>query len=356
MNIYDTETMLEGIKSAKKPTAFLKNNYFPTSESDFYATKKVVVDFESESDNRLAPGVIKEPVPVQRDGFESHERTAPLIAPSMTLSVEQLDERQFNESITSSRTPEDREADYLTGDYEKLDNMITRTEEYMAARMLLDNAYTIMQYVDGYGTTKGQPFSINFYGEGHTSNQAIYTPQSNWSVASQNILSDIAIMCQMLKKRGLPATDVILGASAAEIFMRNTEVRDILDNRRLQLVAESVSPEEIDSGVTYLGRFNANGHSVNIYSYVATYTNDSGQETNFFDANKIAVTAKGMGRTAYGAITQFENGSKEPKTYEKSRVPQVLVNERANDRELVVRSRPLVMPKHLNASISATVL
>ena len=173
INIYDTLTMLEGVKAAKPAPSFLKDNYFPTSQGDIFATEKVTVDFEKASSEKLAPAVAKGSVPVQRTGFESHDYTAPLIAPSMALSIEQLNRRVFNESIVSGMTPEEREAQYLADDLKKLDAMITRTEEYMAAQTLLGNAYTIKTYLNGYGTNLAQDFSINFFGDGNNSNQAV---------------------------------------------------------------------------------------------------------------------------------------------------------------------------------------
>ena len=355
MNLYDTLTMLEGMKVAKPTQSFLRDNFFPTAQSDIFTTEKVVVDFENTGNDKLAPAVVKGSIPVQRSSFESHEYTAPLIAPSMALSIEQLNRRTFNESIVSSMTPEQREAQYLADDLKKLDAMISRTEEYMAARTLLDNAYTIDQYLNGYGTALSQPFSINFFGDGNNANTAVYTPGTPWTVNATTIISDIAAMCNMLKKRGLPATDVIMGASAADIFVRNTDIRAILDNRRMQLVADTMDPAEVAAGTTYLGRFNANGNVVDIYAYSATYVDANGADQYFFDDDKIVVTSKGVGRTAYGAISQYEEGSDIATTYAASRVPHVIINRHDGIRELVNQSRPLVMPKYLNAAISADV-
>lgn len=356
MNLYDTLTMLEGIKAAKPAPSFLKDNYFPTAQGDIFTTEKVTVDFENDTTDKLAPAVVKGAVPVQRDGFQAHEYTAPLIAPSMELSIEQLNRRVFNESIVSSQTPEQREAQYLADDLKKLDTMITRTEEYMAAQTLLNNAYSIKQYVNGYGTTLAQDFAINFFGDGKSANQAVYTPSAAWSKTSDKILSDIAAMCKILKKKGLAATDVIMGANAGDIFLQNTVIRDILDNRRLQLVADAINPTQVAPGSTYVGRINAKGNMVDVYIYDATYTDVDGAEKYFFDADKIVVTSKAVGRTAYGAVSQYEENATEATTYAAARVPHVIVNRRDGIRELVEQSRPLVMPKHLNAAISAAVI
>lgn len=356
MNLYDTLTMLEGIKAAKPAPSFLKDNYFPTAQGDIFTTEKVTVDFENDTTDKLAPAVVNGAVPVQRDSYQTKEVTAPLIAPSMALSIEQLNKRVFNESIVSGMTPEQREAQYLANDLKKLDTMITRTEEYMAARTLLDNGYEVNQYVNGYGTALAKPFKINFYGDGNTASQAVYTPAEKWTVGSETILSDIAAMCRTLKKKGLAATDVILGANAGDIFLRNKVILQLLDNRRLQLVADAVNPTEVAPGATYVGRINANGNAVDVYIYDASYTDAAGKEQYFFDAGKVVVTAKAVGRTAYGAVSQYEEGATETTTYAAARVPHVVINRRDGIRELIDQSRPLVMPKHLNASISATVI
>ena len=355
MNIYDTLTMLEGLKAVKPVPSFLKDNYFPTTENDMFTTEKVVVDFENESNDKLAPAVVKDPVPVQRDSFQSHDYTAPLIAPSIELSVEQLNRRVFNESIVSNMTPEQREAQYLADDLTKMENMITRMEEWMAAQTLLNNAYTIKQYVNGYGTTLSQDFSINFYGEGYTENQAVYT-STGWTADSKNIISDIANMCDALLKKGYVASDVIMGANAASMFLNNSEIRDELDNRRIRITDE-LRQELVIPGVAHIGRFDFNGHVVDIYNYAASYTdNATGQTAYYFDADKVVVTAKGMGRTAYGAITQYEENAVEATTYAQRRVPHVVINRRSGVRELILQSRPLVMPKRLNSAIVSKVI
>lgn len=354
INIYDTLTMLEGVKAAKPAPSFLKDNYFPTSQGDIFATEKVTVDFEGESSEKLAPAVAKGSVPVQRTGFESHEYTAPLIAPSMALSIEQLNRRVFNESIVSGMTPEEREAQYLADDLKKLDAMITRTEEYMAARTLLGNAYTIKTYLNGYGTNLAQDFSINFYGDGNNSNQAVYTG-SGWTTSSTNIFSDIKAMCDMLAEKGLAATDLIMGSTAASIFQSNKETKEQLDNRRIR-IADEMRAEMVAPGVAHIGKFDFEGFVLDVYSYSASYTALDGTKTAFFDADKIVVTSKGMGRTAYGAVSQYEEGAVDATTYAAARVPHVLINRHDGIRELVLQARPLVMPKQLNAAIVSDVV
>lgn len=353
MNLYDTSTMLQGIKGAKKAPSFLRDKFFPTSQADIYVTEKVTVDFENDTNEKLAPAVISGAVPVQRSSFQTKEMTAPLIAPSMVLTIEQLNRRMFNESIASDMTAEQREAQYLADDISTLDAMITRTEEYMAAQTLLGNAYTIKQYINGYGTNFAEDFSIDFFGEGYNSNQAVYTG-SGWTTSSTNIFSDVKAMCDMLSKKGLPATDLIMGSSAGSVFMNNSEVQKQLDNRRIR-IADEIRPEFVIPGVAFIGKVDFEGFVLNVYIYSASYKAINGTDTPYFDVDKIVVTSEGMGRTAYGAISQYENDDT-PRTYAERRVPQVLINRDLGNRELRYQSRPLVMPKHLNAAIVSGVV
>ena len=70
----------------------------------------------------------------------------------------------------------------------------------------------------------------------------------------------------------------------------------------------------------------------------------------------VVVTAAGMGRTAYGAIVQIEEGTGDYVTYAQKRVPHIITNSHDNTRTLIQQSRPIVLPKVRNAAISADVI
>lgn len=354
LKLYDTATMLQGMKSMKPMSTFLRDTFFPTSAGDVYPSKKVIVDYEQETSDKLAPGVIKGAIPVQREDFTTEEYTAPLIAPSRILTVEQLDERTFNESIFSGRTADQREAAYLASDIQALDKMISRTEEYMSAQLLLNNEYTIRQYIDQYGKA-GKDFHISFFGEGNATNQAVYTPEKKWTEGGADIIGDLALMARTLKKKGRRADMAILGAAAGDALLKDSRILSLLDNRRYNLT-DHVDPKELPSGATFLARLNCNGCVMDVYVYDEQYTADDGHEEYFIPEGAAVVTGPAIGRTAYGAITQYEQGAKESTTYEGRRIPHVTINEHDGVKELALKSRPLVMPKLINSAISATVI
>lgn len=353
MDMYDTMTMLQGMKSMKPNPTFLRDTFFPASSRDIYPTKKVMVDYEEESSEKLAPAVVKGSIPVKRGSFTTEEYTAPLVAPSRILSVEQLNDRTFNENIFTGTTPAQREARYLAEDISELEKMISRTEEYMAAQLMTTNEYTIRQYLDKYGTA-GEDFHISFFGKGNATNQAVYTPQHPWTGSGADIIGDLAVMARTLKKKGRRADVAVLGAQAADAVIRDSTILSLLDNRRFNL-ADTVSPQQLPNGATFLMRINANGNILDLYVYDAQYTDNAGQDTYYIPADKVIVTSAGIGRTAHGAITQYEQGAKTPTTYAAGRVPHVTINEEDGVRSLALKSRPLVMPRLINPYICADV-
>ena len=159
-------------------------------------------------------------------------------------------------------------------------------------------------------------------------------------------------MADLLTKRGLAATDLILGSDAADALLSNADVRALLDNRRF-ILAQEVNPQEQPNGSVLIAVLNVKGHLINVFSYTREYIDEAGQSAPFIPAGVAVVTAAGMGRTAYGAVTQLEG--KEFITYAASRVPHVVSSEHDNVRTLIQQSRPLVMPKVKNAAISAVV-
>jgi len=354
INIYETHTMLEAVKVMPPIRTFLKDRYF--TERKTFPSHDVIIDYEDEVGNRLAPFVLpsKGGIPVAREGFETQSYTPALVAPERVLTVEDLMHRQAGEALFSGKNAASREASYLRGDIEALNRMIANREELMCAKVLLENAYTMKQYGDKYGSSEYVEKTIKFY-EG-PSNPAVYTPSANWSTASTAILSDIAAIAKINTKRGLPMTDLIVGSAVTDVLLANEHILKLLDNRRYVL-ADKMEPEELPSGAVLIADLNVAGHRVRIYSYTAEYIDpDDGQSKPFIPAKKIVMTAPGMGRIAYGAVTQIITGTTQFETYEGDRIPKISVNDHDSVRSLIMQSRPLVMPKVKNAAISATVL
>ena len=361
INLYDTHSMLALQEAVKPKATFLRDRYFPTRDGDIFTSEDVIVDFKDETDLTLAPAVIpaKGGIQVERGGYKTHSFEPPLIAPERVLTASQLLKRQAGEQVFSSVSPKEREAKILTQDMADLNTMIDNREEYMAAQVLLNGGYTLKQYADKYGdASEYVEKQLVFYEGG--SNPYTYTPSTKWD-NSGDIIADIAAMAQMLTKRGLPATDLIVSGAVADVMLSDATVLKLLDNRRF-ILAQEVNPQENADGSVLIAVLNVKGHLINVFSYTRQYRSEAKSGSplvytmeDFIPTNYAIMTAPGMGRTAYGAITQMEE-SGDFVTYAAKRVPHVITDAASSTRTLIQQSRPLVMPKILGSAISANVL
>jgi len=360
INLYDTHSMLALQEAVKPKSTFLRDRYFPTTDGDIFTSEDVIVDFKDETNATLAPAVLPEKggIQVERGGYKTHTFAPALIAPARTITAAQLQKRQAGEQVFSRVTPQEREAKFLAQDIADLNTLIDNREEYMAAQVLLNGGYTIKQYADKYGdATEYEPKTLVFYEGG--SNPYTYTPATKWDNGG-NIVADIAAMANMLIKRGLPASDLIVSGAVADVMLSDTTILALLDNRRFVL-AQELNPQEQADGSVLIAVLNIKGHLINVFCYSRQYRSEAKSGSplvytmeDFIPTNYAIMTAPGMGRTAYGAITQIENG--EFVTYAEKRVPHIITDEKTSVRTLIQQSRPLVMPKILGSAISANVL
>jgi len=353
LNLYDTHAMLAAVEVIPPKATFLRDRYF--NNTDIFNSQDVTIDFVDEQGNRLAPFVLptKGGVPVAREGFETEIFTPALVAPERVLTVEDLLHRQAGEALFSGEQAASREANYLRRDIEALNGLIDNREESMAAKVLLNNAYTMKQWGDKYGSGEYVEREIKFY-QG-ASNPAVYTPSAPWSTSSNAIISDIAAMAEINLKRGVPMTDLIVAGDVADVILANDNFLKLLDNRRY-ILADEVRPQALANGATLIAVINVKGHMVNIFSYTAEYTDEDGVVKAYIPSGKVVMTAPGMGKIAYGSITQLNPDTRSFETFAGKRVPKVTADEHANVRTLTMQSRPLVMPNVRNAAITATVL
>lgn len=161
-------------------------------------------------------------------------------------------------------------------------------------------------------------------------------------------------MAEMLIRRGLPATDVIVSGDVADVMLGNAEIQKLLDIRRYEL--GNVKPEALPNGATLIMVLNVKGHIMNIFSYTFSYTDEDGTDKLFIPSGKVVVTAPAIGRTSYGSITQMEESVRDFVTYAGRRVPHVTTDSHDNVRTLTLQAKPLTIPNVKNPFVSATVL
>ena len=353
MNIYQTKTMLAAVKQMTPVTSFLRDRYFPSAAGDQFPTEEVLVEFKDATGKKLAPVVLprKGSISVEREGYTVEKMVPPLVAPSRPLTIDDLNKKGFGEDLFSDRTPAQRQAEILVQDLADFDEMITNREEYIAAKCMFENGYVLRQYADKYGEGEFKEFELRFYDD---ANDAVYAPSAMWNAADANaIFADLYLMIQMLTKKGNNATEVLLGSDVADVLLKNTGIKEIMDLQRFNV--GNIDPVALPQGAARLGTLNIRGRKIDLLTYDGTYVDEeTGEVTSFVPEKQICVTAPGAGRLLRGAVTQMEQADGQWHTYMGARVPQYWAEK--SGRQLTVSSRPLLIPRTKNPFISATVL
>ena len=351
LNFFETHTLLMAVEQLNPPTTFLRNRYFPTNAStDVFSTNDVLVEYKDGS-KRLAPFVAprKGGVTILRSGYEVQRFEPPCIAPRRMLTIDDLNKRGFGEALLTQLTPEQRQRTLILKDAQELSEMITRREEAMAAEVMQTNA-CVMKHIADDADVYDEKYIAFYTG---SSNPAQYTPSGNWSKDYAGILGDLGAMSRLLTKRGLPATDLIVGADVADAILANAEIQKLLDLKNYE--AGRIDPSVLGNGATHIATLNAKGRIINVICYDEEYT-DGSDTKPYIDPKSVILTAPGAGRTLYGAVSQVEQSDGQFHTYTGKRVPKYLSNAEGNTRSLTLTSCPLLIPNNKNPFIVAKVL
>ena len=350
-NFYETHNLLMAVEQLYPPTTFLKNRYFPTNAaSDIFSTNDVLVEYK-DGTKRVAPFVAprKGGVTILRNGYEVQRFEPPRVAPRRMLTIDDLNKRGFGEALLSQQTPEIRQRALILKDAQELSEMITRREEAMAAEVMQTNA-CVMKHIADDADVYDEKF-IKFY-SGST-NPAQYTPSGSWVKDYGGVLGDLGAMARLLTKRGLGATDLIVGADVADAILANTEVQRLLDLKNYE--AGRIDPSVLGNGATHIATLNAKGRHINVICYDEEYT-DGSDTKPYIDPKSVILTAPGAGRTLYGAVSQVEQSDGQFHTYTGKRIPKYLSNAEGDTRTLTLTSCPLLIPNNKNPFIVAKVL
>jgi len=341
-------SFIAAIKEEKPFSTFLRDRYFPFKTA--FATDEVLVEFK-DGNKRLAPFVAPRVggVTVKRDGHTAKTFAPAYIAPKRTLTIDELKKKRLGEAIYPELTPADREAELILDDSNELDEMISRTEEWIASQLLINSACTIYEKTEDPNVNVEK--EIIFYNG--LSNDWIYTPDYDWDNASADIIGDIAAMCRAQKAKGIGASELLVDAATGSVILADTKIQKLLDNRNYNI--GTVDPQIEQYGVAKLATLNCEGHKVDIYQYVEEYEAEDGTSTPYLPYGTAILLAPACGQSLYGAVTQLEKDD-QWHTYGEKRVPLILASAQNQSKELRLASAPLLMPKRTHAWVKAVVL
>lgn len=341
VDLYTPRTLAEVVKTTPPVRTFLRDRFFTNVKT--FPTKRVDIDIVK--GNRKMAAFIHPMVGgeiVQTEGYETKSYAPPLINPATISTADQLLERLPGEDMYSGKTPADRAAEKLIEEYNQLNDMTTRREEWMAAQVLT----TGQLKVKGKGVDEVIDFGLT--------NKITLASTKKWGASAADIWGNLKDWKQQVSRNGFAnANMVIMGKAAADAFMADATVAKLLDNRRIEIGA--IKPEEMEGGLTYYGHLNLPG--VDIYGYDEVYLDDETGETKPLIPDNVVlmIPSAASFMRAYGLCTYLDDAGAWHRA-ETDRLLRTYVEHRPDRRFIELQTHPLLIPDKIDSWFAATVL
>ena len=341
VDLYTPRTLAEVVKTTPPVRTFLRDRFFTNVKT--FPTKRVDIDIVK--GNRKMAAFIHPMVGgeiVQAEGYETKSYAPPLINPATISTADQLLERLPGEDMYSGKTPADRAAEKLIEEYNQLNDMTTRREEWMAAQVLT----TGQLKVKGKGVDEVIDFGLT--------NKITLTSTKKWGDSAADIWGNLKDWKQQVSRNGFAnANMVIMGKAAADAFMADATVAKLLDNRRIEIGA--IKPEEMEGGITYYGHLNLPG--VDIYGYDEVYLDDETGKTKPLIPDNVVlmIPSAASFMRAYGLCTYLDDAGAWHRA-ETDRLLRTYVEHRPDRRFIELQTHPLLIPDKIDSWFAATVL
>lgn len=162
--------------------------------------------------------------------------------------------------------------------FKLVDDKIKRSVELQASQILQTGELVL---TDENGNTV---YTISF------SPKATHFPtvSVDWStVATATPLDDLQALASVIRADGkVDPNMLIMGDTALRNFLKNADVQDVLDNRRIEV--GSIRPEMTDSGATFYDHIWIGSYRFEIWTYPETYEHpQTGNPTQYVAADKV---------------------------------------------------------------------
>lgn len=335
--ITDTYQLIGTVEQIKSPASYLVDTFFPNTMPVAYSTW-VSVEY-MKSGRYLAPYVVKNSrgVNINRGGSQIKNYRAPMVGVRRTISLSDIETRQFGEQpIFSTTRPEERAAQMQARDLVELMRLIQNRKNKQAADILLRGRTTIKGYADDGQTIEEDEIIFDWNNE--------VSPTTPWNQAGADIYGDLRACSERIQEdAGYIPTLMLCGRNVEQYLLNNTTIFKWLQvPNRENLSMASFSPHYTTPQSRFIGYISA--LNLEIISYSETYTDDDGQIKPFIDPDTVIIGVPGRGKQLYGAVT-FMNQSGGWETVAAKNVPIYTYDFNAQQSSLAIFSRFLLVPE-----------
>lgn len=346
VNIYQPRYLAEVVRQAPPVHTYFRDTFFTHVET--FPTERVDIDLVK-GDRRMAAFVHprKGGTVLEASGYETKSYKPPLVAPADITTADRLMARMPGETMHSGRTPAQRAAEKLMNDHNRLNDAVTRREEWMCVRAIVDGSVPVV----GDGVNDMIDFGF--------SNKVKLTGNNQWGKSSATVLDNLEDWASKVLIEGFANVDTaIMGKAALRAFLADEKVQKLLDNRRVELGL--IAPRDLPNGVQYIGHLNK--PYLDIYTYAEVYyddwTNPEKPETKpLLDDNKVVLISSAANFVmAYGANTYIDEVTQQWVTVEGTRLLRSYIEHRPDRRFLELQANPLPIPDKVDSWLVAEVL
>ena len=346
IDIYQTQTLAEVIKSTPEVPTFLRDLLFKKTKT--FATESVMIDVKK-GRRTVTPFVSPfSTAPVtQRNGYNTRIYTPAIKKEKRPITPQELDVRLAGEQpFNSGVTPAERALNLLADDTQDLKDNIVRAQEVMAADLLFTGQLHIK------GTNVNDTVDFGF------TNTETLASTTRWGQSAANITADIVRwQKQCLKKSGYKPNVMIMNSETFDVLLKDPTILKLLDNRNTDF--GMLKAQELGEGATYQG-YLAGSLGINVYTYDNWYIDpaDNTEKSLVPDKYICLASDRGIFSKLYGGITLIDGEGAEGQfsTYEAEYVLRRLIQRDPDAMYLELQSRPLLVPDDVDSFFTASVL
>ena len=346
--MYDPITLQEVVKTTPTCTTFFRDRVFTGRK--YHDTEFFAIDFKK-GGQRVAAFRHPEGEPdrVKNRGFETKYYTPPVVSEEKVTTASDILHRSPGENpINTGRTPQQRALEKLREDYKELDQMVSRREEVMCMQLLTTGK------IDVYGKDVHEQIDFGF------TNKTALAGTARWGQSGADILGNINTWCRTVQRTGFVKPGMMVVADGvADVLMADANIQKLLDIKDYDIAR--IAPKELPGNVAYIGTIQRWG--LDIYSYNETYVDD--WTTPGTDVTKEYMPAGGVlllpernpGMCIdYGRLVEADERNNRFITIDAARSFTSWMEKKPARRFVCVDSRPLPVPREINAWYFASVL
>lgn len=322
--IYHPRTMMEALRQNPVPKRFFQRRFFrkvktsetTTVELDVQKTRRMLAGYTSPSS---AANV------VERDGFYTISAKPAYVKEKVPMRVADLLDRQMGEDIYNPIPAKARAAALLGEDLRILDERLIRREEFMCAEAILTGKVVIkgpgLNHVVDFGYEVGE--HIKFL-----------SGSSLWDDPNSDPMKTLDDARETINQRsGMLPDTCIVGRKAMWAILNNPNVKEHLDNTRMQMGI--IKPSDFGGGVRFIGTLAPSMLDILVYDEMYTDPVDGEDKPLIPDDVVVLGSSQAMCMMNYGLIQNLKGLAAVP------RFPLIWEDPDGGARWLQLESSPL---------------